>query len=249
MAGRRNSGFTLIELLVVIAIIALLVGILTPSFTGAIAIARRGTCAKNMREIVSACILYADEARLHRGRGNTPNALPSSAPTTANWHLSNVGNRHSLWPLIEYQFAPGDLFLCRGVTGYRAAQRSDGAFSDTTFSYSYISMVGRTSGNPLGVLTTSNTPSSLVILADMNPRCRPGVREVAQPKEQNSRSHDSSGQVGKGQNIARFDGNVEWITEAKVVTGSRRNDWIYHTTRSPEEDGQSGPEDDVFLIP
>jgi prepilin-type N-terminal cleavage/methylation domain-containing protein/prepilin-type processing-associated H-X9-DG protein len=48
---RGQGGFTLIELLVVIAIIALLVGLLQPSYSHAIASARSARCASNLRSL------------------------------------------------------------------------------------------------------------------------------------------------------------------------------------------------------
>jgi len=56
-----RTGFTLIELLVVIAIIAILAAILFPVFARAREKARQASCASNLKQIIVADLMYAQD--------------------------------------------------------------------------------------------------------------------------------------------------------------------------------------------
>jgi len=57
----KRKGFTLIELLVVIAIIAILMSILIPALNRAREQGKRAACLNNLKQLVLAWIMYADE--------------------------------------------------------------------------------------------------------------------------------------------------------------------------------------------
>ena len=61
MKRYKNQGFTLIELLIVIAIIGLLIALIMPAVAGTRDRARTVKCMNNMKQLVTAAFMYADD--------------------------------------------------------------------------------------------------------------------------------------------------------------------------------------------
>jgi prepilin-type N-terminal cleavage/methylation domain-containing protein len=139
----------------------------------------------------------------------------------------------------------------------------------STLSYSYTSMVYNTAwkttaaplGNVADQMTMDQVPATLVVLADQNPRCTFGTTGFAvgiydnlydlfgkklstyAPKlKKNSLNHKN-----KGQNIARWDSSVKWITDAN--NPNTPEDDIYRSSSPDETLGRRKEMNDSFLIP
>ena len=80
MSSRSKRAFTLVELLVVIGIIAVLISILLPTLSRARAAAARTVCLTQLRELVTACHMYANDNKgyLPEYRGYNKNVALST---------------------------------------------------------------------------------------------------------------------------------------------------------------------------
>ncbi len=106
---RRIAAFTLVELLVVIGIIALLVSILLPVLNSARRSAQTTQCLSNIRQLVTASILYANE-----NHGLWPSAAADEDSTNLQrWH----GSRPNATSPFKLVLDPSPLkpFLSDGI--------------------------------------------------------------------------------------------------------------------------------------
>jgi prepilin-type N-terminal cleavage/methylation domain-containing protein/prepilin-type processing-associated H-X9-DG protein len=105
----KQRGFTLIELLVVIAIIALLLALLMPALDRAREHARRVVCTANLRDLVVAWVIYADDndGKIVNGQPSVnANGLPRPNPADDR---PNAGRVEIPWARgIEIDTTTGD---------------------------------------------------------------------------------------------------------------------------------------------
>jgi len=111
-AAAGGAGFTLIELLVVIAIIAILASLLLPAMAGAKEQGRKTRCFSNLKQILYATLMYAEDNRGYFPHGMSPRGswdvlvLKHGAPTNLltcpshrqgsrhYWTNGNIDNNH-----------------------------------------------------------------------------------------------------------------------------------------------------------
>jgi len=137
MGARR--GVTLTESLAVVTGIACLAAVLAPTLQGAKDAADRAVCARNLRQLGQALLLYAND---HEGYlpdcgaasplgGAVPQDrrhFPSrfDAPGTCVWpHVRAVGNQANLWILVRERYAEPGLFICPATSDKPSLNRSD----------------------------------------------------------------------------------------------------------------------------
>lgn len=98
----NRRGFTLIELLVVIAIIGLLMSLLVPSLSRARGNAKTAVCASNMRGLMQAVYLYANDNK--------------DRLVSAGLAHGGSGNEHAAWINTLKDHYGGDSLIARCPT-------------------------------------------------------------------------------------------------------------------------------------
>lgn len=117
LAGRRRQGFTLVELLVVIAIVSLLAGLLLPALARSKGVARKSSCASNLRQQGLAWRMWLDDnGGKFPDRRDLKTSLPGGYLPWSDWPKSDPRGG---WAAVVLQnLLPGtEILRCPSIPG------------------------------------------------------------------------------------------------------------------------------------
>lgn len=204
---RQARAFTLIELLTVIAIIGILAAIIIPTVGKVRATANKAKCASNLRQLATACINYANDAKSQlprRGFAASPHAY---YPGDLKNLLPYLGNANR----DEIMFCPGPLREWRN-----ASSPSYGGATPNFDTYAYYVW-----DNLSAAIKTEwgVTTASLNKINQLPPRFPLwGCLTFTNGTGNYGHSNPGGAAPMDGQNTARADGSVHWRKGDELVS-------------------------------
>ncbi len=239
-----RRGFTLIELLVVIAIIAILAAILFPVFARAREKARAASCQSNLKQIMLAILMYAEDYDEKLPAGKTwcwePNAITNPQyyqllyPYIKNWQIFACPSQKTLWcgdagsiphhgvnnganSPITLGFVPRDFKLSYGYSENIWNSNNDRA----------IASCGALRGN--NQLTEWKYPAQTIVVADciglVNNGARIGWANVCAAACHPERKTDDNTRHNGGSNCGFMDGHVKFVSARQAETNWNTRQW------------------------
>ncbi len=192
----RFRGFTLIELLVVIAIIAILAAILFPVFARAREKARQTSCLSNVKQIVLAALMYAEDYDENYPAYSIDGTYPYSNGT---W----VG----VWyKLIEPYLKNQQILACPSYS----FRRAEGAADADTSGYGWNRHIITTDGWSRCAMADFEHPSQTVLTADAGGNSNYRIYHQAYYSSCSSSSTYVDPRHNGGANVGLMDGHAKW---------------------------------------
>ena len=194
----KHAGFTLIELLVVVAVIAILAALLLPALNNAKASAKRTQCASNLRQIIFAAAIYADE-----NEDRYPAQLADGLPVRAAG-----GTGRNYYDLLMPFVGNPTVWLCP------SANETAGLLA-----YHMNGLIITTNGLPASAIAT---PSQTLLIAETGYRKLYDLAYL-RPDHMGNYLYDrpQRNHLG-GSNAGFIDGHVKWYDDNQWTSNSFR---------------------------